>query len=260
MMSSLMNIVPQKAILADSGKEVNANHVEINTRVAVKAGTMIPIDGVVVEGNCEVGAQALTGESFRYLLKLENKSKRHVGANHSSNSGVGREGLSIRLKRVAMSYRDNLDPLNLNNDLKIYKALKKCHIEEEVRAVRGLDMQMKESGNSFLVGQRQLLCLARAFLKSTMVTSSKYTQTAAKLKDAISSECKGLRVITIAHSISTILHMDNVLVLDEGVLNQLCSRSVTFIRSHVAHLNIQDELLPNKDVIAKVVYDVCVEV
>ncbi|GJX89790.1 putative inactive cadmium/zinc-transporting ATPase HMA3 [Tanacetum coccineum] len=73
MMSSLMNIVPQKAILADSGKEVNANHVEINTRVAVKAGTMIPIDGVVVEGNCEVGAQALTGESFRYLLKLEIK-------------------------------------------------------------------------------------------------------------------------------------------------------------------------------------------
>ncbi|GJZ67244.1 ribonuclease H-like domain-containing protein [Tanacetum coccineum] len=47
------------------------------------------------------------------------------------------------------------------------------------------------------------------------------TQTAAKLKDAISRECKGLMVITIAHHISIILHMDNVLVLDQGVLTDL---------------------------------------
>ena len=63
-MSSLMNIAPQKAILADTGEEVNANDVKVDTRLAVKAGTMIPIDGVVVEGNCEVDEQALTGESF----------------------------------------------------------------------------------------------------------------------------------------------------------------------------------------------------
>ncbi|PWA42410.1 ABC transporter C family member 13 [Artemisia annua] len=125
------------------------------------------------------------------------------------------------------SLRDNLDPLNVSDDLKIWKALEKCHIEEEVRAAGGLDMEMKESGNSFSVGQRQLLCLARAFLKSTMVlcldecTANVDTQTAAKLKDAISSECKGLTVITIAHRISTILHMDNVLVLDQGVLVEM---------------------------------------
>ncbi|XP_071733613.1 cadmium/zinc-transporting ATPase HMA2-like isoform X2 [Rutidosis leptorrhynchoides] len=63
-MSSLMNIAPQKAVLADTGEEVNANEVMVNTRLAVKAGTMIPIDGVVVEGNCEVDEKTLTGESF----------------------------------------------------------------------------------------------------------------------------------------------------------------------------------------------------
>ncbi|KAJ9550756.1 hypothetical protein OSB04_014801 [Centaurea solstitialis] len=63
-MSSLMNIAPQKAVLADTGEEVNANEVMVNTRLAVKAGTMIPIDGIVVEGNCEVDEKALTGESF----------------------------------------------------------------------------------------------------------------------------------------------------------------------------------------------------
>nr|XP_043627781.1 putative inactive cadmium/zinc-transporting ATPase HMA3 [Erigeron canadensis] len=63
-MSSLMNMAPQKAVIADTGAEVNVNEVMVNTRVAVKAGTMIPIDGVVVEGNCEVDEKALTGESF----------------------------------------------------------------------------------------------------------------------------------------------------------------------------------------------------
>ncbi|XP_071733419.1 ABC transporter C family member 13-like [Rutidosis leptorrhynchoides] len=122
------------------------------------------------------------------------------------------------------SLRDNLDPFNLSDDFKIWKALEKCHIEEEVRAAGGLDMQIKESGTSFSVGQRQLLCLARAFLKSTMVlcldecTANIDTLTASKLKEAISSECRGLTVITIAHRISTILHMDDVLVLDHGVL------------------------------------------
>ncbi|CAA2938169.1 cadmium zinc-transporting ATPase HMA3-like isoform X2 [Olea europaea subsp. europaea] len=63
-MSSLINVVPQRAVLADSGEEINADEVKLNTILAVKAGEIIPIDGVVVEGNCEVDEKILTGESF----------------------------------------------------------------------------------------------------------------------------------------------------------------------------------------------------
>ncbi|CAI9783389.1 unnamed protein product [Fraxinus pennsylvanica] len=63
-MSSLVNVVPQRAVLADSGEEINADEVKLNTILAVKAGEIIPIDGVVVEGNCEVDEKILTGESF----------------------------------------------------------------------------------------------------------------------------------------------------------------------------------------------------
>ncbi|GFP89192.1 cadmium/zinc-transporting ATPase hma2 [Phtheirospermum japonicum] len=63
-MSSLVSVVPQKAILVETGEEINVDDVKLNSVIAVKAGETIPIDGVVVEGNCEVDEKILTGESF----------------------------------------------------------------------------------------------------------------------------------------------------------------------------------------------------
>lgn len=49
-------------------------------------------------------------------------------------------------------------------------------------------------------------------------TANVDTQTASTLQKTISSECRGMTVITIAHRISTVLNMDNVLILDHGIL------------------------------------------
>lgn len=122
------------------------------------------------------------------------------------------------------SLRDNLDPFKTNDDSKIWDALEKCHVKEEVEAAGGLDVLVKEGGTSFSVGQRQLLCLARALLKSSKVlcldecTASVDIQTASLLQSTISSECKGMTVITIAHRISTVINLDNILILDHGNL------------------------------------------
>ncbi|KAJ7004811.1 ABC transporter C family member 13 isoform X1 [Populus alba x Populus x berolinensis] len=122
------------------------------------------------------------------------------------------------------SLRDNLDPFQMNNDLKIWDILEKCHVKEEVEAAGGLDIHVKESGSSFSVGQRQLLCLARALLKLSKVlcldecTANVDTKTASVLQSTIFSECRAMTVITIAHRISTVLNMDNILVLDRGNL------------------------------------------
>ncbi|CAL1358481.1 unnamed protein product [Linum trigynum] len=63
-MTSLMSIAPQKATIAETGEEVDVDEVKVNTVVAVKAGQAIPIDGMVVDGQCEVDEKSLTGESF----------------------------------------------------------------------------------------------------------------------------------------------------------------------------------------------------
>ncbi|OAY79012.1 Cadmium/zinc-transporting ATPase HMA2, partial [Ananas comosus] len=58
------SMAPQKAVLAETGQVVDARDVKINTVLAVKAGEVIPIDSVVIDGRSEVDERSLTGESF----------------------------------------------------------------------------------------------------------------------------------------------------------------------------------------------------
>nr|QGP74118.1 ABCC transporter [Sedum alfredii] len=122
------------------------------------------------------------------------------------------------------SLRENLDPFLTNDDASIWNILKKCHMETKVASVGGLDIILKDPGTLFSIGQRQLICLARALLKSSKVlcldecSANVDTETATILQNAISSECMGVTVITIAHRISTILKMDEVFILSGGCL------------------------------------------
>ena len=67
-MSSLMSIAPQKAVIAETREEVDADEVKLNTVLAVKAGEVIPIDGVVVDGNCEVDSVVWVGTINAFWL------------------------------------------------------------------------------------------------------------------------------------------------------------------------------------------------
>lgn len=67
----------------------------------------------------------------------------------------------------------------------------------------------------------QVLCLDEC-------TANVDTQTASVIQNAISTECKGMTVITIAHRISTVMNMDNILVLDRGHVVRIFSAFILF--------------------------------
>ncbi|XP_051818613.1 ATP-binding cassette sub-family C member 9 isoform X3 [Antechinus flavipes] len=139
-----------------------------------------------------------------------------------------RSRLSIILQDPILfsgSIRFNLDPECKCTDDRLWEALEIAQLKNMVKSLPGgLDAIVTEGGENFSVGQRQLFCLARAFVRKSSIlimdeaTASIDMATENILQKVVMTAFADRTVVTIAHRVSSIMDAGLVLVFSEGIL------------------------------------------
>ncbi|KAG1968389.1 multidrug resistance-associated protein [Pimephales promelas] len=130
------------------------------------------------------------------------------------------------------SLRMNLDPFDGYTDEEVWRSLELAHLKNFVSGLPDkLSHECSEGGENLSLGQRQLVCLARALLRKTKIlvldeaTAAVDLETDNLIQSTIRTQFEDCTVLTIAHRLNTIMDYTRVIVMDRGHITEMDSPS-----------------------------------